>query len=196
MATRNWYISHIQKMPTHTATLRKFSYYVTSGHQLIYRTSTRVVWSIGSAIIFARCRSLSAHESESMLWTYLVCRNKQERERERERERETSKRHVGVAHSALIRAVLIPQRLSCYWGKLVSLRMLTSLRLADLHLAIAQQRSTGQNIQMRFGSETQLVTISGAVLRHVSTVCQCRKARHESFLANSYCHNNYMQSKC
>jgi hypothetical protein len=40
-------------------------------------------------IILGRCPSLAAHESESMLQTYLVCRGKQEKERE------TSKRHVG-----------------------------------------------------------------------------------------------------
>jgi hypothetical protein len=42
---------------------------------------------IGAPIIVGRCPSLSAHESESMLRTYLVCREKQERERESERER-------------------------------------------------------------------------------------------------------------
>jgi hypothetical protein len=65
---------------------------------------------------------------------------------QREKERETSKRHVGEAHSVLTRAILLPQRLSCYWGKIVSLRMLTNLRLADLRLTTAQQRSTGQNL--------------------------------------------------
>jgi hypothetical protein len=64
--------------------------------------------SIGVPIIFGRCPSLSAYESESMLRTYLACREK------RERERETSKRHVGKAHSVLITANLLPQRLSCY----------------------------------------------------------------------------------
>jgi hypothetical protein len=53
---------------------------------------------------------------------------------------ETSKRHVGEAHSLLTPAILLPQRLSCYWGKIVSLRM-----LADLRLTTAQQRTTGQN---------------------------------------------------
>jgi hypothetical protein len=76
----------------------------------------------------------------SMLRTCLVCREKQERERE------TSKRHVGEAHSILITAILLLQRLSCYWGKIVSLRMLTNLRLADLRLTTAQQISTGQNL--------------------------------------------------
>jgi hypothetical protein len=66
--------------------------------------------STGAPIILGRRPSLSAHESESMLRTYLVCR---ERERERERERATSKRHVGVADSVLTE-ILIPQRLSCY----------------------------------------------------------------------------------
>jgi hypothetical protein len=62
-------------------------------------------------------------------------------------QRETSKMHVREAHSVLTTAILLPQRLSCYWGKRVLLRMLTNLRLADLCLATAQQRSTGQNLQ-------------------------------------------------
>jgi hypothetical protein len=41
--------------------------------------------SIGAPIILGRCPSLSAHESESMLRTYLVRREKQERERERDK---------------------------------------------------------------------------------------------------------------
>jgi hypothetical protein len=86
--------------------------------------------SVGSPIILGRCPSLSAHESESMLRTYHVWR-----------ERETSKQHVGESHSVLITAILLPQRLSCYWGKTVSLRMLISLRLAT-----AQQRTTGQDL--------------------------------------------------
>jgi hypothetical protein len=79
---------------------------------------------IGALIILNRCPSPSAHESESMLRTYLVCREKR------------AKRHVGEAHSVLITAILLPQRLSCYWGKIVPLHMLTT----------AQQRSTGQNL--------------------------------------------------
>jgi hypothetical protein len=55
---------------------------------------------IGAPIILGRCPSLTARES--MLWMYLVCREK----RERERERETSKRHVGKAHCILITAIL------------------------------------------------------------------------------------------
>jgi hypothetical protein len=43
--------------------------------------------SIGEPIIIGRCASLSEHESQSMLRTYLVCREKQEREREKARER-------------------------------------------------------------------------------------------------------------
>jgi hypothetical protein len=78
---------------------------------------------IGAPILFGRCPSLSAHENESMLRTYLVCREKQEKETE------TSKWQVGEAHSILITAILLPQRLSCYRGKIVSLRMLTNLRL-------------------------------------------------------------------
>jgi hypothetical protein len=59
----------------------------------------------------------------------------------KERERERSKRHVGVAHSVLTAALLSPQRLSCYWGKTVSLRM-----PADSCLRTAQQRTTGQDL--------------------------------------------------
>jgi hypothetical protein len=47
----------------------------------------RVYTSTGKPIILGRCPSLSGHESESMLRTYLVCREEQEGERERERER-------------------------------------------------------------------------------------------------------------
>jgi hypothetical protein len=64
----------------------------------------------------------------------------------RDRERETSERHVGEAHSVLTTAILLPQRLSCYPDKIVSLRMLTNLRLVDLRLTTAQQKSTGQNL--------------------------------------------------
>jgi hypothetical protein len=56
-------------------------------------------------------------------------------------QRETSKRHVGEAHSVLITATLLPQRLICYWGRIVSPRT-----LADLRLTTAQQRTTGQNL--------------------------------------------------
>jgi hypothetical protein len=38
----------------------------------------------GAPIIFGRCPSMSANESEPMLRTYLVCREKQEREREKQ----------------------------------------------------------------------------------------------------------------
>jgi hypothetical protein len=61
-------------------------------------------------------------------------------------QRDTSKRHVGEAHSVLITAILLPQRLSCYGGKTVSLCMITNLRLADLRLTTAQQRTTGQDL--------------------------------------------------
>jgi hypothetical protein len=67
-------------------------------------------------------------------WVYAANLSRLQREkRERQRERKTSKRHVGEAHSVLI---LLPQRLSCYRGKIVSLRMLTNLRLADLRLIL------------------------------------------------------------
>jgi hypothetical protein len=66
--------------------------------------------TVGAPIILGRCPALSAHESESMLRTYLVCREKQEREGGGE----TSKRHVGKAHSVLIAAILLPQCLSSY----------------------------------------------------------------------------------
>jgi hypothetical protein len=63
----------------------------------------------GASIILGWCPSLLTYESESMLRTYVVCREKQQREREK-----TSKRHVGEAHSVLTTAILLPQRLSCY----------------------------------------------------------------------------------
>jgi hypothetical protein len=61
-------------------------------------------------------------------------------------QRETSKRHKREAHSVLTTAILLPQSLSCYWGKIVSLRMLTNLMLADLRLTTAQQRTIGQDL--------------------------------------------------
>jgi hypothetical protein len=61
-------------------------------------------------------------------------------------ERKISKWHMGETHSVLTAVILLPQRLSCYWGKIVSLRMLTNLRHADLRLTTAQQRITGQNL--------------------------------------------------
>jgi hypothetical protein len=61
-------------------------------------------------------------------------------------QRETSKQHVGKIQSVQTTAILLPQRLSCCWGKIVLLRMLTNLRLADLRPTTAQQRSTGQNL--------------------------------------------------
>jgi hypothetical protein len=47
-------------------------------------------------------------------------------------QRERNKRHVGEAHSVIITAIPLPRRLSCYCGKIVSVRMLTNLRLARL----------------------------------------------------------------
>jgi hypothetical protein len=61
-------------------------------------------------------------------------------------QRETSKRRVREAHSILTTAILLPQRLRCYWGKIVSLRTLINLRLADMRLTTAQQRTKGQNL--------------------------------------------------
>jgi hypothetical protein len=78
-------------------------------------------------------------------WVYVTNLSRLQRET-RERERETSKRHVGEAHSVLETAIQLPERPSCYWGKIVSLRMLTNFRLADLRLSTAQQRPTGQNL--------------------------------------------------
>jgi hypothetical protein len=119
-------------------------------------TSVRVplrTWiCIAPPIILGRRPSPSAHESESMLRTYLVYRGKQERERE------TSQQLVGVANGALVTAILVPQRLSCYWGKIVSLRMLTNLRLADFHLTTAQQRTTGQNLPSDLRASSALLS--------------------------------------
>jgi hypothetical protein len=46
---------------------------------------------IDAPILFGQRPSLSAHEGESMLRTYLVCREKQERQREREREKQIAR---------------------------------------------------------------------------------------------------------
>jgi hypothetical protein len=57
-----------------------------------------------------------------------------------------SKRDVGEAHSILTTATLLSQRLSCYWGKIMALLMLTNLMIAGLRLTTAQRRSAGQNL--------------------------------------------------
>jgi hypothetical protein len=46
-------------------------------------------------------------------WVYAMKERRERNKRGGKRERETSKRHVGEAHSALITAILLPQRLSC-----------------------------------------------------------------------------------
>jgi hypothetical protein len=106
-------------------------------------------------------------------------RNKREREREKNK-----KQYVEEAHSVLITAILLPQRLSCYWGKIVSLRMLTNLRLADLRLSTAQQRSTGQNLlsdlytlksQDKNPRSQQSVNILYCVLSKITTCFGLRK---------------------
>jgi hypothetical protein len=112
---------------------------VRSQLQTLWVMTPPIRWVIAGTdapIILGRRPSLSAHESGSMLRNYLVGR-------ERERYRQTAR---GRSTQLLITAVLLPQRLSCYLGKIVSLRMLTNLRLADLRLNTAQQRSTGQNL--------------------------------------------------
>jgi hypothetical protein len=137
---------------------------------VISRTDSRNSCSTGVPIILGRCPSLSAHESEFMLRTFLVCRKKQDRKRERERE--TSKRHVGEAHSVIITAILLSQHVSCYWGKTVSLRMLTNHRFADLRLNTVQQRAIGQNLL----SDLQLSFVlgpcfsSGSLKRDASSI--------------------------
>jgi hypothetical protein len=73
-------------------------------------------------------------------------RNKRERGRGG-----TSKRYVGEAHSVLTTEILLPQRLSCYWARTVSLRM-----LADLRLPTAQQRTIGQNLPLGLYMYTEL----------------------------------------
>jgi hypothetical protein len=92
-----------------------------------------VTASTGAPIILGRCSSLPAHET--VFATNLS-----------RLQRETSKRHVVKAHSVRTTAILLPQCLSCCWGRIVSLRMLTILRFVDLRLATAQQRYTGQNL--------------------------------------------------
>jgi hypothetical protein len=109
------------------------------------------LWDVEALTFYTRADNsrLLSFTVSSWEWVYatnLSRLQRETRERERERERETSKRHVGEAHSILTTAILLPQRLGCYWGKIVSLRMLTIVRLADWRLTTAQQRSTGQNL--------------------------------------------------
>jgi hypothetical protein len=87
--------------------------------QIIFEKPKRKIRlrSIGAPIILGWCPTLPAHESESMLRTYLVCREKQAN-------------GTWEKHSVLKTAILLPQHLSCY-GKMVSLRMLTNLRLRN-----------------------------------------------------------------
>jgi hypothetical protein len=79
-------------------------------------------------MIFGRCPSLSVHDND---YATNLFRMQRER-RERESERTTSKRLVGEAYSILTTAIPLPQRLSWYWGKIVSLRMLIIFKLSDL----------------------------------------------------------------
>jgi hypothetical protein len=83
-------------------------------------------------VIFrGRCPLLSAHESEAISSA----------------ERNDKGREKQANGTWLKTAILLPQRLSCYSGKTVSLRMLTNLTIADLRLTTtAQQRTTGQNL--------------------------------------------------
>jgi hypothetical protein len=77
-------------------------------------------------------------------WVYatdLSRLQRETREREWEREKQTAR---GRSSSVLITTILLPSRLSCFWGKIMSLRMLTNLRLADLRLTTEQQRSTAK----------------------------------------------------
>jgi hypothetical protein len=105
----------------------------------LHSTSYKPYWHvncIGAPILLGRC-PLSLLEGECMLRTYLVCREK------REREREISKLHRGEAHSILTTAILLPQRPSCYGGKIVSFHMFTesyARRLASDHCATGIHR--------------------------------------------------------
>jgi hypothetical protein len=89
-----------------------------------------------------------------------------EREREREREGDRNKQTARGRNSALTTVILLPQRLSCYWGKIMSLRMLTNLRLADLILTAEQQRTTGQNLP----SDQSVTTRKEIVIGHLKDV--------------------------
>jgi hypothetical protein len=100
----------------------------------ILRTEHRVALIILAGVLYCqRMRMSLCYELQKETWG-------------RERDREKSKRHLGEAHSLLTTSIILPQRLSCYWGSIVSLRMLTNLRHSDLRLTTAQQRSTGQNL--------------------------------------------------
>jgi hypothetical protein len=57
-------------------------------------------------------------------WEWVYAKNSPRLERET-RERDTSKRHVGK-HSLLISAILLPQHLRCYWGKIKSQSYITT----------------------------------------------------------------------
>jgi hypothetical protein len=114
---------------------RCYRYRVWRRHKDGWRNTREAVCHIGTGapVILGRCPSVSAWE-----WVYATNLYRLQKE--------TSKRYVGEAHSALITAILSPQRLRCYVGKTVSLRMHTNLRLVDSRLTTAQQRSTSQNL--------------------------------------------------
>jgi hypothetical protein len=57
------------------------------GHPVQSQDPTHLIscsMGVGAPIILCLCPSLSAHENESMLRTYLVCREKRERERDKQ----------------------------------------------------------------------------------------------------------------
>jgi hypothetical protein len=96
----------------------------------------------GAPIILGRCPSVSAHENESMLRTYLVCRK--ERERERERERGQTARGNSRQCTNNSDPINSTSELLLRQGSVIA--PATYLRLADLPLTTAQQRSMGQNL--------------------------------------------------
>jgi hypothetical protein len=88
----------------------------------------------GALIILGRCPSLSAHESESMLRTYLVA------ERNKQMVHGRSTQYTNISDPNTLTSELLLRQI-------VSLRMLTNLKLADLRQTTAQQRTTGQDLQ-------------------------------------------------
>jgi hypothetical protein len=102
----------------------------------------------GEAIILGRCPSLSAHESESMLRAYLVCR-------EREKQANGTWKKQCTNNSDPVTPELLPRQSS------VSLRMLTNLRLADLASDHCATRQSSVSLRNRDPPAEDVVLKSG-----------------------------------
>jgi hypothetical protein len=112
------------------------------------RSGDRAVGSGGFLSYACYCLSLPrgwcvAYVGGASVYELISSADRNYRERERGREREGWNKQPArksEAHGVLTTAILLPQRLSCRPGKIVSLRMLTDLRLADSRLTTAQQQ--------------------------------------------------------